>query len=63
MGLKIRAGTVFAGAFLAGADGSQEIETEDSGRVAVVKINLQRVVADGVSGLCGELRLEHGEQR
>src|ERR1700693_1571277 len=39
---------VFAGAFLAGANGSQEIETEDSRRVAVVKINLQGVVADRV---------------
>jgi hypothetical protein len=41
----------FPSAFLAGADGPQEIETENSRRVAVVKINLQGVIAYGVRRL------------
>src|SRR5580693_9697154 len=62
-GLQVGLCPIFSGAFLAGANGSQEIEAVDSGRVAVVKINLQGVVADGVRRLCRQLRFVHGEQR
>ena len=61
--LRFGIGPVFAGAFFAGANGSQEIETEDSGRVTVVKINLECIVAHGVSGLRGEPWFEHRKER
>ena len=54
---------VFASAGFAGADGPQEIEAENSRSVAVVEINLQGVVAYGVSGLRGQFRLVQGQQR
>jgi hypothetical protein len=49
-GLQVRVCPVFAGAFFAGANGSQEIEAEDTRRVAVVKINLQGLDGNGVIG-------------
>jgi hypothetical protein len=56
-------GTVFAGAVLAGANRSQEIEAKNAGGVAVVEIDLQGVVADGACGLRRYFRLEHGQER
>ena len=44
------------------ADGAQIIETENSGRVAVVEIHLQGIIAHGVRGLRRKLGLEHRKQ-
>ena len=62
MGGRIGGGTKLEGAILARANGPQEIEAENASRMPVIKINLQCIVAHGVSSLGGKPGLEHGER-
>jgi hypothetical protein len=54
---------MFARAILARTNRPQEIEAENSRRVAVVKIDLQGIVANRMSRLSRKFGLEHREQR
>src|SRR5271163_1511005 len=58
-----RRGTKFARTVFAGANFAEMLETENARRVAIRKLNLQRVVPHRIGALGGDARLVHGEQR
>ena len=51
------------GTLRAGTNGAEIIEAVDSRGMAIVKVNLQSVVAHRMRGLGGEPRLEHRQER
>src|SRR5271165_1758446 len=55
-------GTKFARAVFAGTNFAEMLETEDSGRVAIGKLDLQRVVPHRIGALGRNAWLVHGEQ-
>src|SRR6202034_2861603 len=58
-----RCGTKFACAVFTGANFAQVLETENARRVAIGKLNLQRVIPHSSSALGGDARLVHRQQR
>src|SRR5580658_517758 len=58
-----RGGTKIARAVFAGANFAEMLETENAGRVAIRKLNLQRVVPHRIGALGGDARLVHWQQR
>src|SRR5580704_5834694 len=55
--------TKFARAVFARANFAQVLEAENARRVAIRKLNLQRVVPHRIGALGGDARLIHGQQR
>ena len=51
------------GTFGAGADGAEMIVAEDAGSVAVIEIDLHRIVAYLSRGLSANFWFEHGQRR
>ena len=62
-GRRIGDGAKFKSAILARANCSQKIVAENPSRMPVIEINLQGVVANGMSSFCGKPGLEHGKRR
>src|SRR5271156_957558 len=57
-----RCGTKFARAVFAGTNFAEMLEAENARRVAIGKLNLQRVVPHRIGALGGDARLVHGQQ-
>jgi len=62
-GRRIGDGAKFKSAIPARANCSQKIVAENPSRMPVIEINLQGVVANGMSSFCGKPGLEHGKRR
>src|SRR5580658_1265091 len=58
-----RFGTKFSRAVIAGANFAQVLEAEYARRVAIGKLNLQRVIPHCIGALGSDARLVHGQQR